>query len=127
MRQVRALLARGTYPLVVTEGTDREKAGRVAASPYLLHCHRRLAAAEGDLFAHGFSFSANDAHITDRVADPACRVSTLYVGLHVDPDGDDDADAVRRRAGRLRRARAHAGGVPLDVRCYDTATAAVWR
>lgn len=124
LQQLQTNLNSGRYPLVVTEGSREDKEDRIARSAYLTYCHERLRTLKGDLFIHGVSMSANDAHIFDAVADKENRVRRVFVGLH--GPSSPARNAVELQAKLLSDARKANGGRRLTVRFYDSNSASVW-
>lgn len=119
--QLKANLAAGKYPLVVTEGSSINKQARIARSAYLTYCHTQLSRSPGSLFIHGMAMSENDQHILDSIAKGA--FDALYVGLHGDPSLN--CGMIRARAEDLVRTRNQAGR-PTELQFYGAETAGVW-
>lgn len=124
--QMRENIAKGIYPLVVTEGTSDDKRAVIDRSAYLRTAHHRFDGLSGRLFLHGVSLSENDAHVTEGLAGASSKVDALYVGLHGDPTGRS-AMRIQRRAKEIKDLRRAEGGAKLSVRFYNSATANVWR
>lgn len=122
--QLQKNLALGRYPLVVTEGSRRDKESRIGRSRYLTNCLQQLRAVRGDLFVHGMAFSPNDGHILDAISDGASRIRSLYVGVFGGPS--EARDEVELRAKALTRARRRNGGRKLTVHFYQSESAAPW-
>jgi len=121
VEQIRAALAEGRYPLVVTEGTSRDKEAQILHNAYLNHALRSFAKLGNALFIFGHSLAQNDEHILRRIAEG--RMKRLYVSVFGDPDNDGNL-AIRARAEALGAGRSPAN--PLLVRFFDAATASVW-
>ncbi|KRC51869.1 hypothetical protein ASE16_02020 [Leifsonia sp. Root227] len=123
--ELRSLLAKGEYPLIVTEGTREEKEDTISTSRYLTFALSAFANLRGALFVHGVSMSANDDHIFSTISDKHSQISSLYVGIHGDQEKRYNQFLIERARDIRRRRREH--GVPLRLRFYDSATAHVWR
>lgn len=121
VEQLKANLAAGKYPLVVTEGTSINKQARIARSAYLTYCHTQLSRSPGTLFIHGMAMSENDQHILNSIERGA--FDALYVGLHGDPSLN--CGMIRARAEELVRTRNKAGR-PTELQFYGAETAEVW-
>lgn len=125
IEQVRASLADGRYPLVVTEGRMEEKLERIERSSYLRYCKQALEELTGTLFIQGASLSDNDQHITSIIEARESNIDALYVGLH--EPGGAGADELVRRCERIARRRRDNGGRTLTVQYYNASSAHVWR
>ncbi len=126
IEQVRDRLLEGRYPLVVTEGRSDEKVARIERSAYLRYAHRALEDLTGTLFVHGMSLSANDDHILAPLESKDSRIEALYVSIHGNELSHSAQDVIHR-ARLIKRRREENGGMRLDLRFYDSATAHVWR
>lgn len=122
---LRARLARGEYPLIVTEGTSSEKVERIEKSPLLRAGLRRFGELQGAVFIHGVSMSENDDHILNILEEDTSKVEGLYVGLH--RPGTSRARRLADRAEEIVTSRKKNGGSKLRLRFYDASTANVWR
>jgi hypothetical protein len=113
--------ARGTYPLIVLEGTSRQKVRAIAASPYLQHAHDSLRTLQGALVVLGAGISDQDQHIRDAICDS--RVSELAVGIY-----SGASEAVRNEIVATWRGQASLRplSTPLRVRFFDSISATAW-
>jgi hypothetical protein len=116
---VRDAIEDGRYPLIVTEGTWKQKRHAIRRSPYLSCCFESLQNAAGDLVTYGWGMNPNDDHILSAIA--GSRIATLYLGVRAGTAGVKLAEA--KAAGDVLRARS---GNRFTVRLWDTSTAAVW-
>lgn len=123
--QVRANLDDNVFPLIVTEGSEAQKAARIAASPYLASAFARFRRASGGLVVLGLSMSENDGHIMGALESKESRVTRMLIGVH-DPSSED-ADRLARRARLIQARRAENGGRQLKVRFFDSSALRVWR
>lgn len=121
--QIRESLATGRYPLIVTEGTSRDKEGKILHNAYLNHAIRSFARIEKVLFVYGHSLADSDDHILRRIEEG--KLERLYISLHGDPATPANQRIVGR-AEQMRAARSGPRSKALDVRFYDAASARVW-
>jgi hypothetical protein len=121
MDQIQSKIAADSYPLVVTEGSMREKLDMVSSSPYLRSCFEALLKISGTLFLHGVGLNDNDIHIRASIA--FSGASRLCVGLH-SPTG---AAALKARVGDILDRRDKDRPGTLEVVYYDANTANPWR
>ncbi len=122
--QIRAALADGRFPLIVTEGSSAEKEAKILHSAYLNHAIRSFARIQGSLFVYGHSLAANDEHVLKRIEEGSVR--RLYVSLYGDTNSATNRDIVARAQQMVDR-RAGLGRESLNVSFYDAASAGVWR
>lgn len=125
--QTREALSNDKFPLFVAEGDSRKKLAKIKHSAYLYHSYKSFAERMKQgaktsccLFTYGVSFSANDAHITQKIAKGKC--SHLFVSIYGDPKSPTNnkiIDAVEE----LKRKRSNP---ELMVTYYDAASAKVW-
>lgn len=119
--QIRNALAENMFPLIVAEGTSREKMTRILHSNYLGRGYRSFAKIAGSLFAYGHAMSENDEHWASLIAKN--KVRQLFVGIHGDPNSAGNRNLIARcREIQMRRPRRQ----PLDVAFFDASTAHVW-
>jgi hypothetical protein len=122
---LRARLANGDYPLIVTEGTSAEKEARIDKSPLLRTGMRRFGELQGAVFIHGVSMSQSDDHILGLIEEDTSAIEGLYVGIH--RPGTAGARGLMARAEEIAERREANGGRKLRLRFYDAATANAWR
>jgi hypothetical protein len=122
--QVRRHIARGHFPVFVSEGTSEEKRRSIRANPYLRKVNKRFARhledPEAALFTVGHSLGKVDEHISEMIGAGSAAV---YIGVY--RPLDDGA-----RAGELAKTwadrRKMAGQPPLHVRLFNTAECSIW-
>lgn len=119
--QIREALETGRYPLIVTEGTSREKVTKILHNAYLNHAIRSFASISGALFLYGLSLAPNDEHLLRRIADG--DLTALYVSVYGGLDDERNRDIARRAAALAQGRPAER---PLAVHFYDAASAQVW-
>ncbi|MCW5873294.1 MAG: DUF4917 family protein [Anaerolineales bacterium] len=119
--QIRQALDNHKYPLFVAEGTSDQKFARIRRSDYLYHCYKSLSRIGGDLFAYGFSFSENDAHIISQLKHS--KVTGLYIGIYGDINSDNNQQMLKRVNGMISDwGRKDPPGLFL----FDSSSAKVW-
>jgi hypothetical protein len=128
IEQTRRRLARGRFPVIVSEGTSEAKAARIARSSYLTWAGRYLRSGmrdrNGVLFTFGHSLNDRDAHLIRAIGEG--RISAIYVGAWGGLDGNQGAD-IRRWAERWAEARSsHTKADPLGVWVFDTSKFSPW-
>lgn len=119
MQELRGMLRRDRYPLVVMEGTARQKQAAIDASPYLRGCMTSLRGLSGSLFTYGWAMSDNDHHILEAIA--KSDVTRLYVGLFGKPRSEPNPSMISR-AQWLRAAT----GRRVKVSLWNVETAGLW-
>src|SRR5690606_38501331 len=119
--QIRRQLDAGRYPLIVTEGTSKEKLAKIQTSDYLSRALRSLKATSGGAVAYGLSFSPNDEHIMKAIVEST--ITRLAVSIFGDPAGSANASTVAavnalvaRREGRAR------SRTKLEIEFFDAST-----
>ncbi len=107
---------RSEYPLVVCEGTWREKEDRIFANEYLRFAFQQLCMAEGSLFVLGWSIRLLDDHIR-RAISSNNRLTRVFVGLHGDEAKRPNSHIVRAALRWKSRTRSvtffHAESAPV--------------
>lgn len=122
--QIRRQLAADHFPLIVAEGTSREKLSKIQSSDYLSRGLRSLAQVGGGMLAYGLSFGANDAHICEALVNS--KLLRVAVSLYGDPSTPSNQKTITA-ANRLAADRATlTAKYPLDVRFYDASSVPLW-
>lgn len=122
--QIRRQLAADRFPLIVAEGTIKEKLAKIQTSDYLSKGLRSLAGMGGGLVAFGLSMSENDEHILRAIAQSTA--SRLAVSVYGDPTAPGN-HALMAAARKLTEIRArNRGRVPLQIEFFDAATTPLW-
>jgi hypothetical protein len=116
---VRDEIHAGRFPLLVTEGTWKQKARAIGRSPYLSHGLDRLRCAVGSLVTYGWGMNTNDRHILDAIVES--DITHLFLGVRPRASAVEVANV--KASGSLLRART---AKRLTVRVWDTATANPW-
>lgn len=125
--QTREALSKDKFPLFVAEGDSNKKLAKIKHSAYLYHSYKSFgermkqgARTSCCLFTYGVSFSANDSHITQKIAKGKC--AHLFVSIFGDPDSTANKKIIAA-VGELIR---HRVGPELKVTYYDASSAEVW-
>lgn len=126
LEQVRDKIDSGSYPLLVTEGSNEEKAERIERSAYLRYCFDSFERLTGSLFVHGVSLSANDSHLTRCIESKQSKIEAMYVSIFGDPDEESNEELVTR-AKKVVRNRQKNGGGKLHLAFYDSSSVHLWR
>ncbi|RAK59878.1 hypothetical protein DJ021_08695 [Phenylobacterium hankyongense] len=123
-RQVRLHIARGNFPVFVSEGTSAEKRHSIRANPYLRKVNKRFAKhlddPEAALFTVGHSLSKVDEHITDAIG---AGTAAVYIGVYKPLDGGARANELAAAWAEKRKC---AGQPPLYLRLFNTAECPIW-
>ena len=126
IEQARKRLARGSFPVIVSEGTSEAKAARIARSAYLTwaseYFRRGMRNPQAVLFTYGHSLDSRDSHLVRRIG--SGRISAVYIGAWGGLAGDQ-TEAIRRWTQSWHEARTSTE--PLAVYVYDTARVSPWR
>ena len=127
--QTRARLDRGSFPVLVAEGTSEAKAQRISESRYLTWASRKLRSSlhdpNGALFTYGHSLADRDAHLLKKLG--SGRVPAVYIGLWGGLAGPEREVALRW-ADRWALARSEQKQFwPLTAFVFDTSQFSPWR
>lgn len=128
IEQTRARLDRGSFPVIVAEGTSEAKVERIKRSAYLTWADSYLRSGlrdkNGVLFTFGHGLDPRDAHLLRRVGQG--RISAVYIGAWGGLAGQEDAIRLWTTTWAEAR-RSQSKRSPLSVFVYDTARASPWR
>ncbi len=126
--QARLALNQGKFPIFVSEGESDKKLAKIKHSAYLFHSFKSFStrmsqkAKEGAcLFTFGFSFSENDKHIFNKIAQG--RIPHIFVGIKGKLE-DDSNKILRETTQRLKTSRQSEH--TLEITYYDADSANVW-
>lgn len=81
--QVRDLMEKGIYPLVVAEGNSKAKVKQIKNNPYLKYIYDKFKLITGQLFTFGFSMSEQDEHILKIIKNNE-DIRHLWIGIRGD-------------------------------------------
>lgn len=122
--QVRDALNHDLFPLIVSEGSTKEKQEKIMHSSYLSRSQRSISNISGSLFIYGHSLADNDDHILKLISKKGCKVRNLFVSLYGSATSESNI-AIIRKAEQIKSARNQNN--PLELYFYDAESAHVWR
>lgn len=120
--QISEALKEDRYPVIVAEGTSKQKVSRIMKSSYLQRSLKSLRNISGSLFVYGMALHENDEHVLKRIRKG--KVNELWVGIYGDPKSKENV-ALRKRAIALSDERSIKKS--LLVNFYDASTAKIWK
>lgn len=129
IQQARKALKLNKFPLFVTEGDSEKKMNKITHNAYLFNSYESFEgvaqAGYGKpgntcLFTYGVSFSENDRHIFNKVANG--KIKKFFVGIYGDPSSTNNQKIISL-AESLKSSRRD---YPLEIEYYDSQTANVW-
>lgn len=124
IEQIRRQLNNNRFPLIVAEGTSKEKLTKIQTSDYLSKGLRSLAAIGGGVIAYGLSFSQNDAHISKALVNS--KVKRLAVSLYGDTKSASNTETIEA-VNRIKADRStHNPSTPLDIKLFDAQSIQLW-
>lgn len=122
------IFADGGEPLFVAAGRPEQKVSAIENNAYLSYCFDEFRKIEGDLVIYGLSLGDSDAHLVDAMAENT-GLRRVCLGLYGDPNSASNL-TLRAVARRLQDAslapREKRGVAELDIRFFDSRSAAVW-
>ncbi|MGE0930197.1 DUF4917 family protein [Peijinzhouia sedimentorum] len=127
--QSRKALENDEFPLFVTEGDNLKKMEKIHHNAFLFNSFQSFEditnAGKGPvgntcLFTYGVSFSINDQHIFNRIAQG--RIKLLLVSIYGDPNSSDN----KRIISNAEALKTQRSKYPLDIIYYDASSAEVW-
>lgn len=122
IKQIKNALTSGIFPLVVTEGTSKDKKRKINHNAYLSKCYRSFIAVSKSLFTYGLSFSENDAHIVRAIEKG--KVTNLYISIFEDPEEKANKQMINRVSSLVAR---RGEKKPLEITYYNAKSAQLWR
>ena len=130
IEQARKALIENKFPLFVSEGNSDKKMKKITHSAYLFNGYNSfdgitksgLSRKPGNtcLFTYGVSFSENDKHIFNKIANG--RLKHLFIGIYGDPNSETNQSIISLAEG-LKSCRKE---YPLGITYFDSETAKVW-
>ena len=122
IEQIRAALEDNMYPMIVAEGTSKQKLAKINHSNYLSRSYRSFNKIHDNLFAFGHSFADSDNHILDLI--PINRsIKDLYVSIFGDPSSVVNREIIEKATALASK---RTGKQPLNIHFYDASSANVW-
>lgn len=132
--QIKVLMDKGKYPLVVAEGDSSAKVNQIKGNPYLKHSFDKFKVVQGHLFTFGFSMSEQDDHILEVVKNND-KIRHLWIGLKGNFEKKENKRFIRI-AGDLengrkitikdRSYRKNSTGGDLQVHYFDAGSMNIW-
>jgi hypothetical protein len=121
--QIDSSLRRNKYPLIVAEGSSRQKLEKIRRSDYLGHNFRSLGLITGNLFLYGHSLAENDRHILEQISENK-KLKRIFISIYGDPN-DPSKKEIIARGENLRYHRGE--DTKKEIYFYKAETAKVWR
>ena len=121
VKQVRASLDEGKYPIFISEGSSEQKMTKIMHSAYLNHCYKSLKSIGGkkagrDIVIFGTYLKSNDDHMLDAILNS--KVGNIYIGV-------SDIEAVAHVEARVDKYNSE-NKYGKSVILYDYKTVDVW-
>lgn len=120
--QIKQSLAKRQYPLIVTEGTSKQKKKRIQHNSFLGRAFRSFGEIGGNLFIYGHSLAENDEHLL-KLIDKG-KTSKIFIGIYGDPATERNRKIIERA--KLIPTRRRQNGTPAEVHFFDAESAHVW-
>lgn len=120
---IREAARQGVFPIIITEGTSKQKLAIIMQDGQLREYYNKLRRLKGSLFVYGFSASRDqDNHILRAIADS--NIQQLIVGVYqgIGSDEEDNWRMIHEFEMIARRKKTK----HLDVIFYDAESAHVW-
>jgi hypothetical protein len=93
--QIDSSLRRNKYPLIVAEGSSRQKLEKIRRSDYLGHNFRSLGLITGNLFLYGHSLAENDRHILEQISENK-KLKRIFISIYGDPNDPSKKEIIAR-------------------------------
>jgi hypothetical protein len=126
IEQARKRLARGSFPVIVSEGTTEAKTARIARSAYLTWASeffsRGMRNRQAVLFTYGHSLDKRDSHLIRQIGNG--RISAVYVGAW---EGLAGCDGETIHCWTRHWQGVRSSDEPLAVYVYDTSLVSPWK
>lgn len=121
IEQIRAALVANMYPMIVAEGTSKQKLAKINHSNYLSRAYRSFSNIKNSLFIFGHSFAESDDHILGLI--PNGSIKDLFVSIFGDPSSDVNREIIEKATALASK---RTGRQALNVHFYDASSANVW-
>lgn len=122
-------LERGQYPLFVAEGKAEKKMAQIQRSGYLFYCLGKLERIASPLVVYGLSFSENDQHIINAIADNR-NLDRVFIGLHGKIDSHTNKQIIHIGNWMMKRRKEYIAkgrkAKELDISYFRSNTTPVW-
>ena len=123
LEQIDTALKNRKYPLIVAEGSWKQKLEKIQRSNYLGHNYRSLGAIKGNLFIYGLSLSENDDHIIKQIRKNR-TLTSVYVSLYGCPESPTNKKLILNSEKMTQNRLAKS---PLNIYFYSAESASVWK
>lgn len=116
---IKKRLDNNQYPLIVAEGTSKEKLNKISHNKYLQNAIDQLRYIKGNLFVHGHSLDENDKHIID-IINNAWSLKQIFISVF---DPEKNFEEMQQKSLTLFvDGQKH----PKKIFLYDAQSANVW-
>lgn len=119
MDTIRDRLKNNQYPLIVAEGSYKEKLNKISHNKYLQNALDNLKFIQGNLFIHGHSLDDNDKHILDTISS-ARYLKQIFISVY-DPEKNFE-DIQNKAYSHFVDGQRN----PKNIFFYDAESANVW-
>ena len=125
--QIKSAIESGHYPLVVAEGDSKSKINQIKSNPYLNHAFSKFSLCGGQIFSFGFSFSDQDKHIVDAIAQNK-KIRFLWLGIFGDASDEESKRLLKigREMEKSRESKSKKTEHSLAVKFFDTKSVNIW-
>lgn len=125
LKQARAAMSAGMFPLFVAEGKSQQKLAKIKHSAYLHHSYksfaRQMQQRNDAIFIYGHSLAENDEHILKKIG--RGKIAKAYIGIYGDPNSDGNKQIVAAAEHMVAQRHQSAS---LSITYFDAASAKVW-
>lgn len=121
IEQIRSALDENMYPMIVAEGTSKQKLAKINHSNYLSRAYRSFSNIQISLFIFGHSFADSDNHILELI--PMGKIKNLYVSIFGNTNSEVNQEIIKRARNLVSK---RSGKQALNVYFYDASSANVW-
>lgn len=123
--QIRHALNNKKYPLVVSEGTSRQKKNRIMHSAYLGRSYSSLPKISGSLFIFGHSMANNDDHILSLIPQNF-KINNLFVSIRGNINNESNQFIIKKTEKLRNERRDFNNNKALNIYFYKADSAKVW-
>jgi hypothetical protein len=119
LEKINDRMAKGEYPIFVTDGNGKQKLKHILHNQYLTYCYESLCSISGSLVNFGFNFGSSDEHIIDAINKAAKhgqkvteKLWSIYIGVY----SEEDIKHINQIAKKFK----------CKVRIFDAKTVCCW-
>lgn len=113
-------LEQDKYPLIVAEGSSKEKLAKIKHNEYLNYCYQNMNCIQGNLVIHGHSFAKNDRHIFDLI-NANTNIKNIYISIF---NPETNYQTISDKAIEIFRKRLDKDSLQLYF--YDALSTNIW-